>query len=136
MLYESANFVPEITDYQIEEMLAIMKPAIFVDKSWLTEIDVSGVHPRNSSYIWETKPIGEEFLADPLDSLTIPTFHSYGAPSFFKPSLAETLGCIRLYCKEWRLVKYFAIHSDLDYRNVFGRYHQTKCLLMGKTMVV
>jgi hypothetical protein len=117
-------------------MLEIMKPAIRLDNNFLSEIDITGVDPRNQSYIWDTKTIGERFIADQLDSLTIPTFHSYGAPSLFKPSLAETLGCIRHYCDAWQRVKYFALYSDLDHSNVFGRYHSTKCLLVAKALVV
>lgn len=135
-LYSHGKFIPDISDSEIQEMLAIMKPAIHLDGNFLSEIDISGVDPRNQSYIWDIKLIGEKFIADQLDSLKIPTFHRYGAPSLFKPSLAETLGCIRHYCSAWQRVKYFAIDSDLDYKNVFGQYHSTKCLLVAKALVV
>jgi hypothetical protein len=139
-LYSHGKFIPEISDDEIQEMLAIMKPAIILEEGprngWLVEIDITGVDLRNQSYIWDTKRIGEPFLSDQLDSLKIPTFHSYGAPSFFKPSLAETLGCIRHYCDAWQRVKYFALYSNLDSTNVFGQYHSTKCLLVAKALVV
>jgi hypothetical protein len=135
-LYSHGRFVPHISDSEIDEMLAVMKPAIHLENNFLSEIDISGVDPRTQSYIWGAKCVGEKFLSDQLDSLKVPTFHKYGAPSLFKPSLAETLACIRLYCDAWERVKYFAIYSDLSGEHVFGQYHATKCLLVGKAWVV
>ena len=146
--YEKVSLVPDITIEQIDEMLKVMSPVVFRDGikdpfvvnngvreynlqfatkgEGLYIIDVKKVDRRNTAYTWSPKFIRRARLAwgNGMDA-TIPSFHSYGAPSLFKPSLAETLANIRRFVpKGWQRIKYFWLDSrDLSAANCIGSFH-------------
>lgn len=128
--------VPPITDSKVEEMLAVMKPLVQVENHRFREIDITGVHRRGVSYIWDPKP-GRPVkqYRGSLNDVTIMTFHKYGAPSLFKPSLVEVCASIRRFVPDWKLVRHFWLNSEgLDCRNVIGDCHWCPCVLFGEEM--
>lgn len=111
------KLVPDITDEQIEEMLEVMQPieAVKIDgRRRFRLVDVKRVDPRSVAYTWSMKLMRMVRVYEGgLDSIRVPTFHSFGAPVFFKPSLAEVLGCIRHYCPDWGAIRFFWLNTDL-----------------------
>lgn len=76
----------EITDERLAELQKKMRPVIRKDDVlfYIEEVD-----PRKIAFTWEPVPTKE---ATGLVALTtLETIHSYGAPVFFKPSIAEVL---------------------------------------------
>ena len=91
--------IPEITDQRLEELASQIKPVVrFKGKKgrvpkyngvlfYIADVDL-----RGTAFTWEPKATK---IADDLNIYAmIRTFHSYGAPSFFKPSIAEVLAQI------------------------------------------
>lgn len=126
--------VPEISDEQIEEMRAIEPLLREPETCWYRRIlGISKIHPRRSSFLWDAKPTGERLTFGPLNNVAIITFHTYGAPALFKPSLAEVYASIRRYLPEtWTAVRYFCLQSEnLGSEHIIGDCHWCKCILFG-----
>lgn len=133
-MFENVDLVPPITDDQIREMLMVMTPMVSVGDVFYRQIDIVGVDCRTVSYMWSPKPFGPELIADTAAESTIPTYHTFGAPVFFKPSLAEVLGAILRFTKDWRKVRYFSMTSDAP--KVFGSYHAAKCMIASEMCMI
>jgi hypothetical protein len=86
--------------------------------------------------LWNAQLVGPAFTCCPPDPAVIPSFHKYGTPACFKPSLAEALAAIRRYCTDWSMVAYFAVESDLGPGALIGGCHQSRCLLIEAPKVV
>ena len=82
-------WIPEISDERLAELVERIKPTCRFNGE-LRHIEP--VDPRRVAYTWDPKPAevaeGLELLAD------VRTYHSYGAPNMFKPSIAEVLAQI------------------------------------------
>lgn len=139
------QMVPAITDGQIEEMLAVMKPIMKVngrgkkddDGHRWREILTEGVHGRDVAYTWEAK-LGRplKLYVGGLNEVNILTFHTWGYYGFFKPSLAESLGCIRQFVPEWREVRFFWLDSgNMGPEHIVGDFHWCRCKLFGPEML-
>lgn len=127
------QLIPPISDDAIEEMLSVMRPVYSPEDGRFREILTDGVDRRDQSYIWSPK-LGRavRLYRDAFNSVMIPTFHTWSHYGLFKPSLAETLGCIRAFVPDWREVRFFWLLSDdLDGRNVIGGFHWCPCVLFG-----
>lgn len=95
------------------EMLKTLTPIGFIDGKPFIHI-ISDKHDLACySYIWD-KPTGEA-IPNLHAFAQITTFHTYGAPSLFKPSIAEVLSQVPEDLKGARL--YF--HTVPDYENQF-----------------
>lgn len=90
-----------ISDERLAELAARIKPVIRFaegrfglfesDDGWLYYVE-DKPDLRNYAYAWDAVPTER---APSLEALgEIVTHHSYGAPSFFKPSIAEVLSQI------------------------------------------
>lgn len=127
-------YVPAIFVAEIAEMRHI-EPLIRVpDSEWYQRIKgQETLCPTSVSYLWNAEPAGDRLAFSPLSRQTIVTFHKYGAPALFKPSLAEVYAAIRRFMpNNWRQVKYFCLRSeDLGSDNVIGCCHWCKCDLFG-----
>lgn len=133
-MFENVDLVPPITDDEINEMLSVMKPMVSIGEGFYRQIDIDGVNRRNVSYTWSPKPFGMELVSGTAEESTIPTYHTFGAPVFFKPSLAEVLGAILRFTKDWRKVRYFSLTSDEP--SMFGSYHTAKCMIASEMFVI
>lgn len=125
--------VPEISDSEIKSMRHI-RPLIREDGThWYRKIKGSDtLDPREIAFTWDAQPDDVAMAFSPLNKVEIMTFHKFGAPSFFKPSLAEVYAAIRRCCPDFRDVWYFYLHSDhLDVANVIGDCHWCRCTLFG-----
>lgn len=133
MMYERCKMLESITDEQIDEMLQAMRPAIRIGQTGhlFREIDITGVNARHESFTWNPRLVGSEFTAGPIDVLEIPSFHSYGAPSLFKPSLSECLASIRRFCTDWSEAEYFAVSLDGG-RRCYGGCHQATTFVISE----
>lgn len=84
------NPIPPINDQRIADLLACMKPLVLDDAGVLR-----GCRPnmdtRKTAYTWYSD--GPE-VQGYRELARITTFHTYGAPTFFKPTLAEVLAQI------------------------------------------
>ena len=130
--YTKIQMVPEISDEEIEEMLEDMSPVVFDEETGLHVVDVEGVNRRKTAYTWAPTIKRPARLAWGNGmSGTIMTFHKFGAPALFKPSLAEALACIRAFVPDaWPSIKYFWLDArDLDRSNVLGSVHYCRCHL-------
>lgn len=134
-LYEKIKLVQDITDDTIKSMLEVMKPAVRTHNGWYREISIENTDYRNESFIWDKTLIGPEFVSNGLDEGWIPTFHTFGAPSLFKPSLAEVLSAIQLYCPDWSDVRYFVLEDNLSADSIIGMSHMSKCKLIAKPLI-
>lgn len=133
-MLHNAVVLPDISNQQIEEMLQIMQP-VMLGPAGLELIDIQGVDRRNVSYIWDPKILRPVRLAygNGWDAELL-TFHKFGASSLFKPSLAETLACIRQWMPtRWHEVKFFWLDSrNLSSTNIVGEFHYCRCKLFTK----
>lgn len=144
-----SNRIPDITDERLVELPAQIKPLIryamikegadfgqlkFTDRGnpirdrqgLLTFVEPSDL--RTVSLMWDPKVIGQprqELMV--IDRLI--TFHDFGAPSLFKPSVAEVLAQIQDRTDIADCVG-FEVFGDLDSLHV-GRdgYHWTNTIL-------
>lgn len=133
-MFENVDLVPPITDKQIHKMLAVMTPMVSVGEGFYRKIDITGIGYRNVTYAWTPRPFGPELIPSQLSESHIPTYHTFGAPVFFKPSLAEVLGAILRFTKDWRKVRYFSLTSDEP--QMFGSYHTAKCMIASEMCVI
>jgi len=81
--------IPKITDEKLQELLLRIRPVLsFGGKlSYIKSVD-----PRHIAFLWDPKPDGE--AEDLVILRSIRTYHDYGHPSLFKPSIAEVLAQI------------------------------------------
>lgn len=131
------NMVPEISDGDIEAMLKVMKPVANVKPighGRFREIDVGDVDRRGTSYIFSPKlgrPV--QIYLGGLNDRTILTFHTLAYYGMFKPTLAESLACIRRHVPAWFLVRYFWLDSaNMDHKNIVGNFYWCRCVLFGE----
>lgn len=125
--------VPEITDEEIAEMRQIKPLLREPDSCWYRRIrGIDDIDPRKTAYTWGAEPEGEAMAFGPLNKVEIITFHYYGAPSLFKPSLAEVYASIKRFCPDWKQIWYFSLKSDdLTSANCIGDCHWCRCDLFG-----
>lgn len=134
-VYDQVDFIGDISDSLIQSMLKVMKPCDCVRPNRYREIDIEGVDPRGVSFIWNPKLVGPEFAMSPLTSTQIPSFHTYGAPSLFKQTLAECLAAIHRYMKDCSRVRFFAVESNLGIGSIIGSYHESRIRVCSQPMV-
>jgi hypothetical protein len=135
-LWDSAktSLVPTISDCQLESMSRQIRPLIKID-GWYWTIKGER-HLRNQSYLWDAEPEAKMFPPSILDQIEIMTFHTWGAPVFFKPSIAEVMGCIGRFVPDYSLVRYFYLEShDMGPGNVIGNCHWCRCKLFGGSVI-
>lgn len=86
------ELIPKIADAELAALLARIKPLVRDDKGCLRQI--APVDPRTQSYIWD--PELTEVVEEGKALAELDTYHGFGAPALFKPSLAEVLAQIPL----------------------------------------
>ncbi len=120
------NFVPDIGDAELSEMLAQMKPVMEVGGRFR---EIKMVHPRDDSFIWDPKPgrLVQLYLGS-LNSVDIITFHR--SSIFFKPSMAEVMASIRRFVPDWSPVRFFQVVPDSAVR-IDGGHILARCRLFG-----
>lgn len=82
-------WIPPITDERLNELAEKIKPIVRMDDEphYIEPVDL-----RRTAYTWDPKPADRaEGLGEICD---IRTYHSYGAPVYFKPSIAEVIAAI------------------------------------------
>lgn len=134
LLKRMEKLTPLIAKY--EEIKPLGLDAFKLPHYYLLEFENRIEYLRNTSFIWEPE-LGKKVWPRTEDSsgfgsrspITIITYHSYGAPSLFKPSLAEVVAQLP---KNFEGV--FCIESkDLNnYNCLDDGYHFTKTHLWEK----
>lgn len=118
---------------RIDEHLRRIEPIVEFkgEKSYIRHCD-----PRKVSYIWDAKPAGKADEMTPICKLV--TYHSYGAPNLFKPSIAEVVAQIPESIIS-RVIAFEMIKSpqeakDLNHENkaLNKGYHVATVVLYGK----
>lgn len=126
--WESADLVGDISDELLEEMASQIKPLILrEDGYWAIK------PPRDNrmvSFLWDAEPTEKVGAFSPLKSFEIMTFHRFGAPVFFKPSIAEVMSAINRFVPDWSAVRWFSLQSDaMGPEHVIGHCHWCRCKL-------
>jgi hypothetical protein len=98
--------IPTISNERLNGLVKKIKPVIRAAKistSKGTRLEeykegdlyfIKPVNPRDVAFTWEPKPTRRARRVNPIPYKTIGTLHTYGAPVFFKPSIAEVLSQI------------------------------------------
>lgn len=89
-----------LSDAEVEARLKQVVPVLRKDGEFY-EVDITGVDRRHTAFLWDPKP-GPAIAKGLYERCYITTFHTFGAPVFWKPSLAEVVAqiepdLIRLY---------------------------------------
>lgn len=121
--------LPQISDDDLQEMMAHIRFLWSKSErsSALCSLEIATVDPRKSSFIWDTDGrVGEPLVhRQTTGVIDIPTFHTFGAPVLFKPSIAEVMASIRFFFGDnWREVGFFWMDDrDLGSEAVVGQFH-------------
>lgn len=134
-LWSEANpvYIPEISNEEIAAMRHIEPVLRVYGSDFYRRIEgIHSIDPRGVSFLWDAKPSGEQMVFHPLNLVRIMTFHTFGAPVLFKPSLAEVYAGIRRMLPDWSGVRFFHLHSEnMGPANVLGDCHWCVCDLFG-----
>lgn len=91
--------IPHVSDEELEKRYAKVKPLVVHDPdstanddTWGSLWTIEKPNFRAVSYIWDPKRLKQAGKVKAVT--TIQTYHSYGAPVLFKPSVAEVLSQI------------------------------------------
>ena len=98
--------LPKISDGRLEELMKEIKPVVRYSRRITSREDklvqddegdlyfIKDVDPRDVAFTWDPEPARMAEEVNPNSYKSIKTIHSYGAPVFFKPSIAEVLAQI------------------------------------------
>lgn len=130
------RMIPDISDSDLEEMLSMIRPVAQVENNRFREIITDGVDRRGVSYTWEPRlgrPV--QIYRGGLNEVSMATFHTWAYYGFFKPTLAETYGCIRAFVPDWKLARFIWLNTtEMDRRNIIGDFHWCSAVLFGSEM--
>ena len=85
--------------------------------------NIEPVNIWDIAYTWEPKPVGEPVYGRLHAVDIIRTYHSWGAPSLFKPSIAEVLAQIPIRYVH-KISNFHILNGDMDVRHVLSDgYH-------------
>lgn len=88
--------IPAITDGQLLLVLERLRPVVEQDGA-LWDIEIPDL--RRCAFTWDPKVTHHR--PDLIAAITIKTLHSYGAPSFFKPSIADVIAQLPDALADW-----------------------------------
>jgi len=137
--------IPEVSDKKLNELIKRIKPLVrFELADWMDVkpkcdnrgvpvrarsnsrywalFEIEPVHPRKIAYTWEPKPIGGP-RHDIACFDAIRTYHKYGAPSLFKPSIAEVIAQIPEDVVDKTVAFEIIDYYDLDCTHCIDPYH-------------
>ncbi len=82
-------FIPEVSKEEIRKRYKRIRPVVQTknEKRYMRKVDLFA-----TSFLWNPKPVAKAKGLEQLQD--IETYHSYGAPAFFKPTIAEVLAQI------------------------------------------
>jgi len=121
--------IPDITDSRIAVILNRVKPVVETKPGYYREVVL--VDPRGMAFLWDPKLVGEPLRLKALRRVR--TYHTWGSPALFKPSLAEV--CAFLQNQDLEGATHFCLEADdglhkPDACNSSG-YHSGVCTLLG-----
>jgi hypothetical protein len=87
---ETTNWIPAIPREQISALAERIKPVVRDERNVLSYI--KHVDLFSASFLWKPEPL--EAAADLTEIGRITTYHTFGYPALFKPSVAEVLAQI------------------------------------------
>lgn len=134
------DVIPKISDEKLETLVNKIKPVVRCFKLLDTEIleahlkgdllcYIEDVDPRTDSFLRNPKP---ERLAKGLKHLAdIKTYHKFGVPVIFSPSVAEVLAQIPKKYLD-KVVAFETVSEGLSHENLVGNYHVTVTKLYTK----
>lgn len=115
--------VPKISDERLAKLSPRIKPVVEKDGKLFY---IKDVNPRTTAFTWDPTPTVE--AEDLVRLTTIPTRHTFGAPAFFKPSIAEVLAQIPLeYLDD--VVAFETLSDNLLARDIRNGWHITTTIL-------
>lgn len=86
---EERVWIPTLSPAELARRVAQIRPV--VRKTSILNF-IEPVDPVNQSYLWDPKVT--EPAPELVEASVIKTYHEYGAPNMFKPSIAEVLAAI------------------------------------------
>lgn len=132
------QLVPAIDDELLGRMLEQITPVLRVRVPGrmyhrFREILIEGVNRRDTAYIWEPalgRPV--RVYGDGVNRREIITFHTWAHYGFFKPTLAEVMGCINQFVPDWSPIRYVWLRSqNMGPDHIIGDCHWCRCVLFG-----
>jgi len=132
MNFPKIERIPKLPTEELLRRAGLIKPVILRDQTyfeWKSKSD-----PINHSFTWEYECGKQVNVGRPI--FTTITFHSWGHPSLFKPSIAEVVAQI----PDQILDQVKAFHLEEDDMDVYhclpDGYHFTKTKFFGEYEVV
>ena|SRR3989344_9104698 len=114
----------EISDERLEELAKRIKPVVRCDGElyYIKDVDY-----RNIAFTWSSKL---KKKAKGLEELArIRTYHEYGYPGFFKPSVAEVLAQIPKTKVSQTSAFEIPVHITDPDPELYGEYHKARTIL-------
>lgn len=131
------RLIPEISGKRVKELYKKIKPIVrFDNRNYRMEQNDDGipyfiedVDPFETAFTWGPKPTKEATNIELF--LVITTFHKFGAPALFKPSIAEVFAQIPTDIID-KVVAFETLSDNLSVKNCIGYYHFTHTKLYKK----
>lgn len=132
MMHIELDRIPPITDERLTELNARIRPLV-TGPAGLHFLKRPTKDLRGQSYLWDARPGVPAPVAVNMPYVTLITYHTYGAPSLFKPSIAEVLAQVDAALTPEQLapvVGYWIDNSNLDATHVLSDgYHFVRTVL-------
>ena len=134
MKIPKATLITDLYDCEIAEMRHIEPLLSVPGTDWYRRVEnQERIDPKAVSYLWDAKPTGNLLAFSPFNWTDIISFHTWGAPSLFKPSLAEVYSAIRRFMPDFRNVRYFYLRSHgMGPESIIDDCHWCYCRLFGE----
>lgn len=139
-VFSTMDVIPKISDEKLEDLVDKIKPVVRCSKFLYTdtvELNPEGdllcyledVDPRVDNFVQKPK-LGK--IAEGLKHFkTIKTYHKYGVPVVFSPTVAEVLAQIPEKYLD-KVVAFETIYYGLSHENLVDDYHVTVTRLYKK----
>lgn len=134
----TTKLIDDIDDQTIVAMRQQIRLAMFDGaRNWLRRVaDMDSLDARYDCCTWNARPEGNPMRWSPMDHLTIPSFHTFGASVFFKPSLAECYAAIRRFVPDYSRIRWMVVRLPYEDRKavVDERHHIARLDLFGESV--
>jgi hypothetical protein len=126
------KMAPDISEEDLQAMCKQIKPLKKFDGFYREIIGIEDL--RGIAFTWSPTLGDDEMIFSKMNTLRIMTFHRYGVPSLFKPSIAEVMASIRRFVPDWSKVRYFCLigTDSIGPEHIIGDCHWCFCELMGE----
>lgn len=111
-MYDIPYGPPEISDERLDYWDAMLNPLVVDGNTNNIYTILRPADLRNTAFIWQAKRVKRVHITGVVHGCAM--VHDFGAPSFFKPSIAEVLAQVPRYIDDDRLWKQYATEGKLS----------------------